>query len=82
VVFDGFAGSGTTLLACESLGRIYRGVEIDPLYVDVIVRRWQAQTGRQATLLATGETFDALAVSRSVAAPNPHSAVKPLRRGR
>ena len=82
VVFDGFAGSGTTLLACESLGRVYRGVEIDPLYVDVIVRRWQAQTGRQATLLATGETFDALAVSRSVAAPNTQSAAKPLRRGR
>ena len=64
VVLDPFLGSGTTLIACERVGRRCHGLELDPLYVDVIVRRWQAYTGASARLSATGETFDALSSAR------------------
>ena len=57
IVIDPFLGSGSTLIAAERTGRRCRGVEIDPLYVDVIVRRFEAETGREAILEATGETF-------------------------
>ena len=48
VVLDGFLGSGTTLVACERLGRRCYGIELDPRYVDVAVRRWEAFTGQKA----------------------------------
>jgi DNA modification methylase len=48
VVLDLFLGSGTTLIAAERTGRVCRGVELDPAYVDVAVERWETQTGRQA----------------------------------
>ena len=48
VVLDGFLGSGSTLIACERAGRRCFGLEIDPRYVDVAVRRWEAYTGRKA----------------------------------
>ena len=51
VVYDPFCGSGTTLLAAERLGRQCRAIEIDPRFADVILRRWEAETGREATLL-------------------------------
>ncbi|MBF6588951.1 MAG: site-specific DNA-methyltransferase [Ktedonobacterales bacterium] len=51
VVYEPFAGSGTTLIAAERLGRTCRAVEIDPRYCDVILRRYEAETGREATLL-------------------------------
>jgi site-specific DNA-methyltransferase (adenine-specific) len=54
---DLFGGSGTTLIACEKNGRYARVMELDPKYCDVIVRRWQAFTGRQAVLEATGDPF-------------------------
>jgi hypothetical protein len=57
-VFDPFMGSGSTLIAAEKNGRIGYGTEISPAYCDVIVRRWQDFTGQQATLEATGQTFD------------------------
>jgi DNA modification methylase len=57
VVADPFNGSGTTLIACERLGRIYRGIELDPLYVDTTVRRWQQYTGKKALHADTGEAF-------------------------
>lgn len=57
-VLDLFGGSGSTLIACEKTGRIARLMELDPKYCDVIVRRWQDFTGQQATLEATGQTFD------------------------
>ncbi len=60
VVADTFAGSGSTLLAAQETGRHFCGVELDPLYVDVAVRRWQNVTGREAVLLATGEPFNAV----------------------
>jgi len=56
-VLDLFGGSGSTLIACEKTGRIARLMELDPKYVDVIVRRWQEFTGKQATHAATGATF-------------------------
>lgn len=50
-VLDLFLGSGSTLLACEQLGRICYGMEIDPIYCDVIVKRWEEFTGKKAELL-------------------------------
>ena len=50
-VFDPFMGSGTTIIACERLGRTCYGIELDPCYCDVILRRWEAETGREAVLL-------------------------------
>jgi DNA modification methylase len=64
IVIDPFLGSGSTLIAAERTGRRCRGVEIDPLYVDVIIQRDQAETGRDAILEHTGETFAALASRR------------------
>ena len=49
-VYDPFLGSGTTLIACEQLGRICYGMEIDPVYCDVIVKRWETLTGQKAVL--------------------------------
>jgi len=64
IVLDPFGGSGTTLLAAERTGRIARLIELDPLYVDVIVRRWLALGGRQATLASTGQTFAEVEAAR------------------
>lgn len=63
-VLDGFGGSGTTLIAAEKNGRVARLMELDPKYVDVIVRRWQDFTGQQATLEGDGRTFDVMAAER------------------
>jgi DNA modification methylase len=65
IVLDLFMGSGTTIMAAEPVGRRAYGLELDPLYVDVAVRRWQAYTGRDAVLHGTGETFDEVAAVRS-----------------
>lgn len=51
VILDPFGGSGSTLIACEQLGRRCRMMEIDPHYCDVIIRRWEAFTGKKAVLL-------------------------------
>jgi DNA modification methylase len=64
IVVDPFLGSGSTLLAADKTGRVCRGVELDPLYVDVILRRYEAATGEPAVLVETGETFEALAARR------------------
>jgi DNA modification methylase len=63
-VLDAFAGSGTTLIAAETTGRIGYGLEIDPAYVDTAIRRWQALTGEAARHAETGLTFDATAAER------------------
>ena len=58
LVLDPFCGSGTILIAAERTGRKARALEIDPNYVDVAVRRWQAYTGKSAVLSGSGETFE------------------------
>jgi DNA modification methylase len=73
-VYEPFLGSGTTLIAAESVGRVCLAIEIDPLYVDVAVRRWQAFTGKQAALEAGGRTFDEVAAERLKRATAPKSA--------
>ena len=60
LVLDPFGGSGSTLIACEKIGRKACLVELDEKFCDVIVKRWQDFTGREATLLATGEKFNGL----------------------
>lgn len=60
VVLDPFAGSGTTLIAAETCGRSGRLIEYDPLYCDVIVRRWQRLTGKPALLEGVELTFEAV----------------------
>jgi len=65
VVLDPFGGSGTTLIAAEKSGRLARLIELDPKYVDVIVRRWQDWTGKQATRELDGALFDDQAASDS-----------------
>ncbi|WP_375459736.1 site-specific DNA-methyltransferase [uncultured Enterovirga sp.] len=64
IVLDPFLGSGSTLIAAEKSGRICRGIELDPLYVDVIAHRYEEVTGRPALLESTGEPFTALAKRR------------------
>jgi DNA modification methylase len=65
VVLDPFGGSGTTLIAAEKSGRLARLIELDPKYVDVIVRRWQDWTGKKATRESDGLAFDDQAASDS-----------------
>ena len=64
IVFDPFLGSGTTLLAAERVGRRCYGIELDPLYVDTAVERWQRMTGRKAHS-HLGESFEFLKSRRS-----------------
>jgi len=60
IVLDSFLGSGTTVIAAERTGRCCFGLELDPLYVDASVRRWQAFTGEQARHGLSGKSFDEL----------------------
>jgi DNA modification methylase len=64
LVLDVFGGSGTTLIAADKTGRRARLVELDPCYCDVIIRRWNTQTSREAYLASTGEPFDQLKSKR------------------
>ncbi len=59
IVIDSFLGSGTTLLACERVGRVCRGLELEPKYVDLAIRRWQTLTGEKAIHEASGQSFSA-----------------------
>ena len=65
IVLDGFGGSGTTLIAAERTGRVARLVELDPLYCDVICRRYEARTGRPAQLCGTEQIFSDVAIARA-----------------
>ena len=56
--FDGFLGSGSTLIAAEKTKRTCYGMELDPHYCDIVVNRWQNFTGKKATLEASGQAFD------------------------
>jgi len=68
LVLDPFGGSGTTLIAAERTGRVARLIELDPRYVDVIVERWQAETGRGAVLDGDDRSFAAVKAERLGAA--------------
>jgi DNA modification methylase len=64
LVLDGFLGAGSTVLAAERIGRVCFGIEIDPLYIDTIVRRWQRYSGELADA-QTRQRFAELAVSEA-----------------
>ena len=68
IVLDAFLGSGTTVIAAERTGRRCYGLELDPIYIDRAIRRWQALTGGSARHAASGRSFDDLA--REVEAAN------------
>lgn len=72
-VYEPFLGSGTTLIAAQSTGRVCYGVEIDPLFVDVVIRRWQAFTGEKAQRLGDGQAFDVVARAAALARVDPTS---------
>jgi DNA modification methylase len=57
-VYEPFLGSGTTLIAAQSSGRVCYGIEIDPIFVDVVIRRWQAFTGEIAIRESDGQSFE------------------------
>ena len=59
-IYEPFLGSGTTLIAAQSCGRVCFGIEIDPLFVDLAIRRWQAFTGEKAKRANDGVLFDEL----------------------
>jgi DNA modification methylase len=64
IVLDPFAGSGTTLIAAQQTGRIARIIEYDPLYCDTIIRRFEAVTGKTATLGEDGPSFEDIMLAR------------------
>ena len=64
-VYEPFSGSGTTIIAAETTGRVCHAIEISPAYVDVAVTRWQAFTGKKALLDGTGRRFAAIAAERA-----------------
>jgi DNA modification methylase len=77
-VYEPFLGSGTTLIAAETVGRVCLAAELEPVYVDVAVRRWQAFTGKYAVLEASGRPFEDVAAERSAAASGaPNSEPEP-----
>ena len=65
VVLDTFAGSGTTIIAAERVGRHARALDIEPRFVDVAIRRWQAFTRRDARHAESGSSFDEIAAERA-----------------
>jgi DNA modification methylase len=69
IVLDPFAGSGTIFIAAEQTGRRARGIEIDPGYVDVAIKRWQRFTGKYALLAGTDQTFKEIEAQRAHSGP-------------
>jgi DNA modification methylase len=66
-VLDGFLGSGSTLIAAERIGRCCYGIELEPVYVDTAIKRWQRHTGNPAIHGTTGKRFEETSVERSEA---------------
>lgn len=66
-MLDAFLGSGSTLIAAERTGRICYGIELDPIYVDTAIQRWQRYTGDHAVHAVSGKRFDEVARERSEA---------------
>jgi DNA modification methylase len=67
-ILDPFGGSGTTVIACEKSGRQARLIELEPKYCDVIIRRWQAYSGREAKLESDGRSYSEVAGARNAVA--------------
>lgn len=65
IILDPFLGSGSSLLAAQRVGRSCYGIELDPLYVDLSIRRWQQYTGQEAIHAATGKSFGEMEVSHA-----------------
>jgi DNA modification methylase len=82
IILDPFGGSGTTILAAERTGRIARVVELDPLYVDVAIRRWQNITGLSAQHTKTGRTFADVEARQDAPSPIPNPSTRTGRKGR
>ena len=72
-VYDPFLGSGTTLIAAETTGRVCLGMEVEPRYVDVAVKRWQAFTGKAACLHGDGRSYEVVAAERLTNPQNTNS---------
>jgi DNA modification methylase len=70
VVLDTFSGSGSTIMAAERVGRHARALEIEPRFVDVAIRRWQAFTGRDAFHAESGLSFDEIEAASARSGPN------------
>ena len=64
LVYEPFLGSATTLAAAQLTERVCYGLELDPKYVDVVVKRWQQLSGQQARLDGDGRSFDEFAEQR------------------
>jgi len=64
IVYDPFLGSGTTLIAANSTDRVCVGLDIDPMYIDLTIRRWQKLTSKAAVLISDGRTFDEVTAER------------------
>jgi hypothetical protein len=78
LVYEPFLGSGTTLIAAQSCGRVCLGIEIDPLFVDLAIRRWQAFTGEKASRERDGALFEMLdQEAQSASKPHDQSADQP-----
>jgi tRNA G10 N-methylase Trm11 len=82
VVLDAFSGSGTTIMAAERIGRRAYVMEIEPRYVDVAIRRWQAFTRKDAVHADTGATFDQLAAERPIVPGEPGGRTAAQRKSR
>jgi DNA modification methylase len=74
LVLDAYLGSGTTLLACERIDRRFRGMDIDPRYVDVTIQRWMDITGEMAVLESTGQTYAEVVAEREAAVVDDQAA--------
>jgi DNA modification methylase len=64
-IYDPFLGSGTTLIAAQTTGRVCFGIELEPRYVDLIIRRWQAFTGQRAGRMSDNCPFDEIAAANT-----------------
>jgi DNA modification methylase len=65
-VYDPFLGSGTTVIAAETTGRVCLAMELEPAFIDVAVRRWEAFSGKNAVLLSNGRPFEEISAERSI----------------
>ncbi len=88
IILDPFAGSGSTLIAAEAVGRLCRAIELDAMYCDTILARWFAVTGEPAILESTGEPFERVRARRTqdanaaLALPPPSTLALPRPSGR